>query len=68
MVTVTEVEISRKRIALSMKTTPTTGAIQNERSKTFASKETYVPKANKVETTNDMYDALAALKNKFGKG
>ncbi len=68
MVTVTEVEIARKRIALSMKTTPTTGVIQNERSKTFTSKETFVPKANKVETTNDMYDALAALKNKFGKG
>jgi protein Tex len=67
MVTVTEVEISRKRIALSMKSVPTTGAIQNERSKTFSSKETFVPKSNKVETTNDMYDALAALKNKFGK-
>jgi protein Tex len=64
MVTVTEVEISRKRIALSMKTTPTTGAIQNERSKTFASKETYVPKQS-VHSGGSMQDALEALKNKF---
>ncbi len=68
MVTVTEVEISRKRIALSMKSVPTIGAIQNERSKTFSSRATHIPKQNKVESTNDMYDALAALKQKFGKG
>jgi protein Tex len=69
-VTVTEVEISRKRIALSMKSTATASNISNERSKVFTSRDTDLPKRPRVEASQNngsMQDALAALKNKFNK-
>jgi protein Tex len=69
MVTVTELDIPRKRIALSMKSVPNQVNIQAQRSNTYSGKDTNLPKkANATNTpVNDMHDALAALKNKFSK-
>ncbi|HEY1038072.1 MAG TPA: Tex family protein [Bacteroidia bacterium] len=58
MVTVTEVDLKRNRIALSMKSDPDAGPI----------KGSSAPKKEEIKyDANDMNSALAALKQKFGK-
>lgn len=58
MVTVTEVDLKRNRIALSMKSDPDAGPVMG------SSK----PKKEEIKyDSNDMNSALAALKQKFGK-
>ncbi|MBC7861455.1 MAG: RNA-binding transcriptional accessory protein [Bacteroidia bacterium] len=56
-VTVTEVDLKRKRIALSMKSDPSSTGI----------KSTFTPKEEIQYDSNDMNSALNALKKKFGK-
>ncbi len=56
-VNVTEVDVKRKRIALSMKGEGI--QVKSEKSKVKSKEQTYDP--------NDMVSALAALKGKFGK-
>ena len=56
MVTVTEVDVARKRISLSMKDSAPAPA-----KKTFSAK----PVANKPEPANDFQAKLAELKKKF---
>lgn len=58
MVTVTEVDVQRKRIALSMKTNSSVSP---------ASVSTTSGKKGKTETASDFASQLAALKDKFGK-
>ncbi|MCA0430387.1 MAG: RNA-binding transcriptional accessory protein [Bacteroidetes bacterium] len=60
-VNVTEVDVKRKRIALSMK-----GEGQAKQQNTLGNNIKITSK-NKSENTNDMQSALAALKGKFGK-
>jgi len=62
MVMVTEVDVARKRIALSIKQAQTTPATKEKRQPTI-NKD---PKPAKEEPLN-MNDALSLLKNKFGK-
>lgn len=58
MVTVTELDLQRNRIALSMKSDPDAGPI----------KGSSAPKKEEIKyDANDMGSALAALKQKFGK-
>lgn len=63
MVTVTEVDLSRNRIALSMKSERTKSPTKGEGSRKI-SKPKNVPAKSKEEP-QDMHSMLAALKNKF---
>jgi uncharacterized protein len=75
MVKVTDVDIARKRIALSIKQTQETPMNQNQRSsghirKTFISNQPPVSgshQKNASKENDSMEDALSLLKKKFGK-
>ena len=64
MVTITEVDVARKRIALSMKDSTTAKETLNKE------KKGYQPVSNKpvikTEPENSFHDKLADLKKKFG--
>ncbi|HCW07816.1 MAG TPA: hypothetical protein DGG95_10690, partial [Cytophagales bacterium] len=64
-VTVTEVDIARKRIALSMKSDPFGGGISRDKSEATSSK----PKAisRPIAREESMEEKLALLKSKFKK-
>lgn len=66
-VTVTEVDVNRKRIALSMKTDEPKKAEQPRPAKVYQQKPAYnpPPKKKDPETETDMAVKLAALKNLF---
>ena len=66
MVKVTEVDVARKRIALSIKQTQEAPARKEKRYRNDFSKSSKPAPSSKPEPVS-MSDALSMLKNKFGK-
>ncbi|HRD58947.1 MAG TPA: Tex family protein [Ferruginibacter sp.] len=64
-VKVLEVDVARKRIALSIKQTEPAPAHQPK--KDFRGNNSFQQNKKEAAPSNNMHDALAALKNKFGK-